>query len=300
MSWVNNAGIYIVMLLVPLFWGGAFGVTKHVLTELPPMTTSAVRFGLAGLILLSWAVVKGGWNGRAVRQNWWGLTALGVTGVFCFNLFFAVGLQYTSAINAALVVVVNPVGTALIACLLMGEAWNRRLMTGVLLSLAGVMTVISKGDFAAAVGLQINYGEILMLGAVVSWIAYTIIGKLVMRGMGVVLVTTVSTLIGAALLAISAIPEGAWPRLTQLSGQAMAELAYLAVFPTVLAFLLYNLGIRRIGASRASAYINLMPVNAVLIAAAVYGETVTMMHLSGMVLVIGGVLLTTTSGTSKR
>ncbi|MGL5513100.1 MAG: DMT family transporter, partial [Sporomusa sp.] len=105
----------------------------------------------------------------------------------------------------------------------------------------------------------------------------------------------VSTMIGSMLLALSSFNERAWHTLPQLSGQVMTELVYLAVFPTVIAFILFNIGIRRIGASKASAYINLMPGSAMLIAWAVYGETITSMHLVGMVLVITGLCLTMTA-----
>ena len=105
----NAATIYFVLLLVPLFWGGAFGATKHVLSELPPLTASAVRFLLAGLLLAGWLTIRREWEWAAIKENWLGLTGLGLSGVLGYNYFFAVGLQYTSAITGALVVVINPV-----------------------------------------------------------------------------------------------------------------------------------------------------------------------------------------------
>ncbi|BBB92703.1 MAG TPA: DMT family transporter [Methylomusa anaerophila] len=294
-----NFGIYFIMLLVPLFWGGAFGSTKHVLTELPPLTASAVRFLIAGLLMALWVVVRKDWDWAIVKHNWLGLLGLGLTGVFGYNVFFAMGLQYTSAINGALVIVINPVTTALISVLFLGEAWSLRLGLGVGLSLAGVLTVITKGNFGVLANMSFNYGEILLLGAVASWTAYTTLGKMVMRNIGAVPATAVSTLMGAILLIISSFMENAWRNMPNLSFQVVAELLYLAVFSTVVAFILFNIGIRRLGASKASAYINLMPVNALLIAAAVYGETVTIMHIIGMVLVISGVLLTTTASGAK-
>ena len=87
--------------------------------------------------------------------------------------------------------------------------------------------------------------------------------------------------------------ETGWSLLPGVSLQVGIELVYLAVFPSFVAFLLFNMGIRAIGATKASAYINLMPVNAVLIAALLYGETVTPAHGVGMVLVMSGVFLTT-------
>ncbi|WP_371372332.1 DMT family transporter [Sporomusa aerivorans] len=295
----KDTAIYLILLLVPLFWGGAFGSTKHVLSELPPLTTSAARFLLAGILLAAWLTIRREWNFAAIKENWLGLTGLGLTGVLAYNYFFAVGLQYTSAITAALVIVINPVITAIVAVTVLGEKWSARLGLGIILSLAGVLTVITQGNWAALAGLSLNYGECLLFGAVAGWSTYTLLGKVVMKKVGALLATTVSTLIGAVFLVIISLQEAAWQRLPGLSGQVMAELVYLAVFATVVAFILFNVGISRIGASKASAYINLMPVNAMLIAWAVYGETVTAMHLAGMVLVVTGVALTTRAPGAK-
>lgn len=289
----KKLGIYFLMLLVPMFWGSAFGITKHALSELPPLTISAMRFLSAGLLMAGWAVWRGEWDASALRTNGLGLTVLGAAGVLGYNFFFATGMQYTSAINGALVVVINPVGTALISVLFLGEHGSRRLVSGVLLSLAGVLTVVTRGDWTALQKLSFNYGEILLLGAVASWILYTTLIKVVMQRVKPTMATTLSTLLGAGMLGLASLTEAGWSKLTSVSTQTAFELVYLAIFPSFIAFLLFNLGVKEIGASKASAYINLMPVNAVLIAALFYGESVTAAQLAGMTLVMSGVLLTT-------
>ena len=94
---------------------------------------------------------------------------------------------------------------------------------------------------------------------------------------------------------LSSLPERGWGKLPGISLQVAAELAYLAIFASFIAFLMFNVGVREIGAGKASAYINLMPVCAVLIAALFYGEPVTLVHGAGMLCVMSGVLLTTRS-----
>ncbi|HWQ61678.1 MAG TPA: EamA family transporter, partial [Negativicutes bacterium] len=66
----NRNAIYLIMLLVPLFWGGAFGTTKHVVTEIPPLTTAAFRFFLAGLLMNAWVAYRGGWDLVPVKRRW--------------------------------------------------------------------------------------------------------------------------------------------------------------------------------------------------------------------------------------
>lgn len=285
---------YLLLLLVPLFWGGAFGVTKHVLTELPPLTISAVRFLLAGFILIGWMIWRQEWQWPLIKRNLASLFGLGISGVFFYNFFFATALQYTSAIKAALVIVVNPVFTAFAAILFFGEAWSWRIGCGVLLSLIGVFFVITQGNLGLLISQPWGLGEIYCLGAVASWVIYTLIAKKLMLKMTTTLMTTASTVIGAVVLVLAAaVTENQWGRLFSLSTQTALEMFYLAVFPTVVAFILYNWGIQRIGATKTSAYINLMPVNALWIAVLFYGETVTLQHLLGMALTLSGVILTT-------
>ena len=295
----KRVGIYVMMLLVPMFWGSAFGITKHVLNELPPLTISAIRVLAAGLLMSGWAAWRGEWDTKPLRTHWLELTVLGASGVLGYNFFFATGMQYTSAINGALVVVINPVGTALIAVLFLGERGSLRLLSGVLLSMVGVLTVITRGDWTTLQKMSFNYGEILLLGAVASWIVYTTMIKVVTRKVKPIMATTLSTLLGTLMLMLASLSETGWEKLPFVSAQTAFELTWLAIFPSFIAFLLFNLGIKEIGASKASAYINLMPVNAVLIAALFYGETVTPAHVAGMILVMSGVLLTTRAPSGK-
>lgn len=292
----GRVGIYLLMLLVPLFWGGAFGSTKHVLTELPPLTVAAFRFLCAGLLMFLWTVWQGEWDWKAVQGSWAGLLGLGATGIFGYNALFNSGMQYTSAINGALVIVINPVTTSMVAVLFLGEKWSLRQALGAALSAVGVLVVITRGDFSALLSLSLNRGELLLLGAVATWTTYAVLAKIVMRRISPTLATSASMMMGSLMLLAASLPERGWAKVPGISFQVAAELVYLAIFASFIAFLLFNMGVREIGAGKASAYINLMPVNAVLIAALLYGETVTWTHAVGMVFVMSGVLLTTRSG----
>jgi drug/metabolite transporter (DMT)-like permease len=83
--------MYVLLLLVPLFWGGVFGAAKHVITEIPPITAAALRFGLAGLLLLALALIRPEWSLEALKKRWLALLAMSFMGIFAYNAFFFLG-----------------------------------------------------------------------------------------------------------------------------------------------------------------------------------------------------------------
>nr|WP_054950361.1 DMT family transporter [Numidum massiliense] len=105
----NQLAIYLLLLLVPLFWGGAFGAAEHVVSEISPFTAATIRFASAGLILLMILVARSEWDARAVHKHWRGLLLMSVTRIFLYNAFFFVGLNITSAVNGSLIVATGPV-----------------------------------------------------------------------------------------------------------------------------------------------------------------------------------------------
>ncbi|MED4402045.1 DMT family transporter [Metabacillus fastidiosus] len=291
----NNTSIYFLLLLVPLFWGGAFGAAKHVITEISPITAATLRFGTAGLILLIIVLLLSEWNLEVLKKRWLGLFFMAVTGIFSYNAFFFIALEYTSAINGSLIMATTPVFVTLGAVFFLKEAWNKRLGYGLFLSLIGVFLVIIKGSFQTLVSLSFNMGDLLFIVALFSWVIHGLIGKVVMKGISPLFTTTVTTLIGSIFLAIWSFIEGGWDDVSSMSSQSWIEMIYMIIFATVIAFFLWNKGIHQIGASKSSIYMNFVPINAMWIAILFYGSTITWQQLVGMFLVIIGVYIATFS-----
>jgi len=289
----ERRSIWWLLLLVPLFWGGAFGAAKHVVTEIPPLTAATLRFGVAGLLLIVLLTVQRGWDWQVIRQKWLGLLILAVTGVLGYNLFFFLGLQETSAMNGSLVVAMNPVATTIAAVWLLGEAWSRRLGFGMLLSLGGILTVISRGSLDALLSLSFNQGDLLLLGAVACWSTYSVAGRALLKDVQPLLVTTVTMVVGSCGLFVASLTEDGWAQVPAMSGQAWGETLYMAAFATVIAFQIWNMGVQQVGASRTAAYVNLVPINAMWTSMVFYGEQLHWAQGVGLLLVVSGVLLAT-------
>lgn len=292
----QSTAIYILMLLVPLFWGGAFGAAKHVITEIPSITAAALRFGSAGIILLIIVILRKEWNVAVLKNRWKGLLLMAITGIFSYNAFFFIALNYTSAINGSLVMATTPVLITFGAVLFLGETWSKRIGFGMIMSLVGVFLVIIKGSVQTLLTLSFNMGDLLFLGGLICWAIHGLIGKVVMKGISPLFTTTITMLIGSAFLFIWSLKDGEWGNIGMLmSAQSWFEMGYMVIFATVIAFLLWNEGIHRIGASKASIYMNLIPINAAWIAVLFYDAAITLVQVIGMAMVICGVYFVTSS-----
>ncbi|MFD1705542.1 DMT family transporter [Siminovitchia sediminis] len=287
------------LLLVPLFWGGAFAAAKHVVTEIPAVTAAALRFGLAGIILWIIAWARGFWNPKLVRDQWLGLLLMSLTGIFGYNVFFFKGLEHTSAMNGSLIVAATPVFVTLGAVLFLKEPWSGRLGAGLLLSLTGVFLVIIKGSPQILLTLSFNKGDLLFIGGLICWVAHGLIGKVVLAKCPPFLTTTVTTMAGSFFLIILSFNEDGWSAVPGMSVQSWLEMWFMILCASVIAFLLWNKGIQKAGASKSSLYMNLVPMNAALISFFLYGEPVTWQQIAGMLMVIFGVFLAASSDQGK-
>lgn len=293
MKKTSSIQIYILLLLVPLFWGGAFVAAAHVVQELSPITAASFRFGMAGIILLFIAILKADLHWKKLRSNWLGLLGMAITGIFGYNAFFFIALNMTSAINGSLVMATSPVFITLGAVLFLGESGNKQLAIGIILSLIGVIVVISEGSLQMLWTLQFNLGDILFLGALVCWVLHGLLGKVVMKDISPLATTAVTTTVGSILLFVVSLSENDWGSLKNMSSQAWVEMLFMIICSTVIAFLLWNYGISKLGASKSSIYMNLVPINTAWLSVVFYGSRITFLQVFGMMMVIVGVYFVT-------
>ncbi|HLS59992.1 MAG TPA: DMT family transporter [Virgibacillus sp.] len=289
----QSVAIYFWLLLAPLFWGGAFVAAEHVITEVPPITAAALRFGVAGLILLILVVWRGQVNFNGIMKQWVPLFLMALTGIFGYNLFFFIGLDMTSAINGSLIMATSPVFMTIGAVLFLHEEWNKRVGLGLILSLLGVLVVISQGSLATIVQLDFNRGDLLFIGGLICWVSHGLLGKMVMREVSPLITTTVTTIIGSILLVVTSVIENGWQTVPQMSLQGWGEMLFMVICSSVIAFLVWNQGIQQVGASKASIYMNLVPVSTALIAVFIYGSVITVTQMLGMLIVIIGIYVVT-------
>ncbi|OGQ83048.1 MAG: hypothetical protein A3F90_19945 [Deltaproteobacteria bacterium RIFCSPLOWO2_12_FULL_60_19] len=285
-----SAAAYLFLVLPPLFWSSNFIVGKALVGTVPPWTLNAGRFVVSALILLPLLLYRKEWPPRRALVS---LVLMSITGVFAFNAVLYIGLGYTSATNATLVNSTTPVTTALLAWLLIGEKLTARRLSGVLISLAGVAWILSKGSRDALWQFNFNPGDIIVFFATGLWGFYMVMAKPMMQVLSPLALTSITTVIGACFLVPAALVELQLRPADIWRMDVLLAFLYLGIFPSFLSFLLWNRSIRTFGPSRASLAYNLLPLFAVLLAVIFLGETIYPYQLVGGVVIIAGVIIGT-------
>ncbi len=284
--------IYVKLFLTAVFWGGTFIAGRVVAREVGPYSTAFFRFVIASLFLLFLTRREnGGFPGLRNAQII-PIILLGATGVFAYNVFFFKGLKLINAGRASLIIANNPVVIALFATYLFREKLGLIKILGIILSVCGAIVVISKGNPVSMLHGALGWGDFFIFLCVLCWAAFSLIGKAAMDGLSPLVATTYSCLVGTVALFIPACTEGMITSFVHYSGTAWFSIVYLGFFGTVLGFVWYYEGIDAIGATKASQFINFVPISAVLLAFIILGEPITFSLATGTAFVCLGVYLT--------
>jgi drug/metabolite transporter (DMT)-like permease len=287
----TEKGVFILLALTAIMWGGNAVTAKYVVGELPPVTTAFFRFAWVSVILLAMVWLREGKLSLPRRMLLPGILTMAATGIFGHNFLVYSGVKLSTATNMSLFAAVNPVVTACLAAAFLHERLARRQMLGVALSLAGVVTVITRGDLQVIAGLSFNLGDILLASAPVAWAVYSVAGRMVMREMSALAATAWASLAGTFLLLAAALWEG-FDGTIVLSPTGWAGMVYMIVGSGVIAFYWWNQGVTVVGPSRAAIFMNVIPLSGMLLAAFFLHETISPEQVIGAVMIIVGVWLT--------
>src|SRR5512143_630822 len=285
----RRARVHLGLVLTMVFWGSALATSKMIVLHVPPEVGAVLRFGFGALLMMG-ILFRRSAHPVPVRAAWGRIAAVGLIGVAAFNTAFFRGLSLAPASDAAVIIpTLSPVLTAAAGMLFLGDPVSFRRLSGLGISLAGSV-LFFWGVIAHTQGQGTRiFGDLFLLGAAASWAAYSIISRPLLMKIGALPATTWSMLLGSAVLFLVSVPRLAAVPWAALPAQFWLVLAYLAVFPTVIAYLLWMEGIRVIGSGPATSFMFLAPVSGLLLAALLLGDRPTPAQGVGGVLMLFGV-----------
>ncbi len=284
---------YLLLTLTSLFWAGNMVIGRGMRGDVPPIALAFWRWTIAFMCVLPLALphLKTQWP--ILRANWRPLVFLGVLGVGGYNTFAYIALQYTTATSATMLNSFIPVATIALAFLFFGRRLSRSEAVGVVVSLAGVMVLISHGSLDTLLGVRLNLGDLWMLGAVLVWGLYTVGLQWRPAGVAPMLMLASLTVIGLAVLAPAYAWELASGKQINLHPASLMGILYAGIVPGFLGYVFFNAGIAAVGPARGSLFIHLMPVFVTLLSMIFLDERPYAYHFMGIGLVFVGIFLTT-------
>ena len=297
LRWLSNQP-YLLLSLTSLFWAGNIVLARYVAGHVPPMTLSCLRWIGAFLMLWPFARVHLKHDWPALRARLPLMLALSATGFAINNALSYWALQYTEALNALLIQSAGPLFVALWALVLFGVRLTWAQSAGIAISLAGVLTIILRGDVTALAAIRFNKGDLMLAGALLAFGLYSALmtRRPVTHQLSLISFTT---LCGSIMLLPCAVWELSTGSALHYDLMTFVALVYVVIFPSTLAYLFFNRGIALIGPNRAAPFFHLVPVFGSAMAILLLGERLRPFHLAGYALVLAGVIIASRQGSAR-
>ena len=288
----SHASSYLLLTLAPFFWSCNWIVGRGLSQDVPPLAMTFYRWLFAIAILAPFALPRLVRDVPIVRRHWKALLGLGVIGIGTHNALAYVGLRYTTAVNGVILNSFIPVMIVALSWAFLRERLGALQISGIAVSLAGVLTILSGGSLATLVAFRLNGGDLLIILSMAMWSVYTIALRFRPPGMHVLSFLFVIACVGdVAVFPLYAL-ETALGQPMSWTPAAFAALAGVALFSSVLAYIFWNRGVEEVGANVAGLFVHLMPVFGVVLAWLILDERLATFHIGGIALSLCGILIT--------
>lgn len=294
----ESAAPLLYLLTTMILFGSAFASSKVVVEQVPHPVAAALRFGGGALILV--LVNIGAGRGRPStplgRQQAVRVGAVGLVGVFAYNFFFFWGLSLAPALDGSVIVpVLSPVLTTGYLVLTGREAAVASRVAGLALGLVGAAVfLVGVGTGPAVTGSRL-LGDLAYLLGAVCWSAYNLLSKRLLVGINLLQATTWGTAAGALALAVLAVPSASNVVWSDIGAGTWANIGYLAIGPTAVAYVCFYRGLRFVSPATATIMMFVVPVVGTVCSAAFLGERLTPLQASGAAVMIFGAVVAVTA-----
>jgi len=288
----NNKLAYLLLILTTLFWSGNFIVGKSAsIYEIPPFSLNFYRWLFAGLILLPFTIKEIFKKKNYIFNNIGFFIILGISSITIFNSAVYYSLYYMQVISGVLMISTIPVWIMFISSILGIEKTNKFQIVGVILSLLGVLFIITKSDLNLIKNLDFNKGDLIMALGMFAWALYSALLKKKTYEISQITLLEVVIIIGLLFLVPIYILEMKLGNQLIINKPFILTLSYVVLFPGLASFFFWIKGISIIGANRAGVFLHLMPIFGSLMAIILFNEKFMFYHLLGAIFIIAGITL---------
>ena len=288
----SNFLAYIFLLLTVTFWAGNFVVGKFAsFYNVPPFSLNFYRWLFAWLILMPFTISEIINKREYIISNYKIFLVLGITSITIFNSIVYYSLNFTQVISGVLMISTIPVMIMFFSSILKIEKTNLFQIIGVILSIAGVIIIITKANFEILKSLNFNKGDITMVLAMFSWALYSTLLKRQKYELSQISLLQVVISFGLIFLIPIYFIEYQIGFRINIDMPFILILSYVVLFPGLASFILWIKGIALIGANRSGVFLHLMPIISALMAMIIFDEKFMFYHILGACFIISGILL---------
>lgn len=282
---------YLLLTIAILLWTSNWIAGKFLAAHFPPATLAFLRWAIA-LCVISPYVAPRLWRQRElIRVHWRALVVLGLLGGGLHSVLQYWALHYTAAINGPILNCLTPIVILFLSTVILKTALRAQALIGAFIAFAGAFAVITRLDPGVIGALQFNAGDLLILGAVVLLAGFTIALRLRPRELEPLSFLACFALVGQVPVGLISLVEYLQGSTWRLTPESVGGLLYIALFPALLGYLLWNQGVARIGSEKAGMFMYLNPLFGSLLSVAILGEAFEFHHAVGIVLVLAGVAI---------
>lgn len=279
-------------ILATFIWSGNFIVAKVVTGKIPPVSLAFFRWLSASLIIFPFAIKQFKYEWKTVSASLHYFFWVALSGIALFNTFVYIGAHYTTAINLALIgTTSSPIMSVILARIFLKESINWMKLTGMIICIAGVLFLLTKGNFQNLFLLHFDKGDLWVLLAAFCFSVYNTLVKKKPAAISPVNFLFVAFSFGTLMLLPFYIWETTYSPAVEWNINILSAILYLGIGASVISFLIWNIAIRKLGAGRTALFGNLIPIFSSAEAAILLHEKFTIIHFISMALVLSGILL---------
>jgi drug/metabolite transporter (DMT)-like permease len=288
----NNFKAYLMLILCAFFWSGNFIVGKFAtLYEVPPLTLNFFRWLIVWIILIPFTLRDILENIKVVKENFYSLLLMSFTSISVFNSVVYYSLNFTQVLNGALMISIIPVLIVFISYIFKTEKISFSQIFGLVLSIAGVIIIVTRLDFAKLINLNLNKGDLWLLVAMLSWAIYSTMLRTHKTELKYLSFMSVIISIGLIFLFPQFLFEFYNHQIIRFNIPVFLITSYVVLFAGLGSYILWNKAVVIVGPNKAGIFLHLMPVFSSFMAIFLLNEELMNFHIIGAIIIIIGIYL---------